>query len=71
MDSQYDLFERFPDHTLRWRSCVRGTERALEALLEMGQQTVNECFASDLDTNEILARVNEGPQILDDDSTAN
>ena len=36
----------------------------------MGQQTVNECFATDLSTNEVIAWVNAGPQILDDDSWA-
>jgi len=39
----------------------------LEALAE---QTVNECFATDITTQEIIGRVNEGratARILDDD----
>lgn len=38
----------------------------------MGQQTINECFATELRSNEVIARVNDGPLILDDDGwTAN
>jgi hypothetical protein len=66
MDCEFDLYEMFPDHSIQWRSCVRGTQHALEALQEIAQQTDNECFATDLGTDEIIARVNEGPHILDD-----
>jgi hypothetical protein len=72
MERGYDLFEIFADHSVHWRSCVRGTNRALEALQEMGQQTINECLATELGSNEVVARVNDGPRILDDDGwTAN
>ena len=72
MNGEYDLYEIFSDHSIQWRSCVRGTQCALEALQEMAQQTDNECFATDLGTDEVIARVNEGPHILDDDrSSAN
>lgn len=70
MDREYDLYEMFPDRSIQQRSCVRGTQHALEALREMGQQTGNECFATELSTGEIMARVNEGPQILDDDGSS-
>jgi hypothetical protein len=70
MDCEYDLYELLPDRSLKWRSCVRGTRRAVEALQEMAEQTDNECFATELGTDEIIARVNEGPQILDDDGSS-
>ena len=70
MDCEYDLYELFPDRSIKWRSCVRGTQRAVEALQEMAEQTDNECFATELGTDEIIARVNEGPQILDDDGSS-
>ena len=70
MDCGYDLFEMFPNHTIQWRSCVRGSERAIAVLQEMSQQTDNECFATELGTNKIIARVNEGPRILEDDGSS-
>ena len=70
MDHDYDLFELFPDHTIRWRVCVHGSRLALSKLEALAEQTVNECFATDISTQEILGRVNEGrdtARILDDD----
>jgi len=63
MDAEYDLFEVLPGGVPRWRSCVVGRERALAALEVMGRQTLNECFATELGTETILARVNINPQI--------
>jgi hypothetical protein len=70
MDHEYDVFEVFPDHTIRWRLCVHGESSALAKLEALAQQTVNECFATDISTQEIIGRVNEGratARILDDD----
>jgi hypothetical protein len=70
MDHEYDVFEVFPDHTIRWRLCVHGASSALAKLEALAQQTVNECFATDISTQEIIGRVNEGratARILDDD----
>ena len=36
MDCEFDLYEMFPDHSIQWRSCVRGTQRALEAAARNG-----------------------------------
>ena len=72
MDKDYDVFEVFPDHSLRWRVCVHGTQFALATLEEIAKQTVNECFASNISTQEIIGRVNEGraaARILDDDDS--
>ena len=70
MEQEYDVFELFPDHTIRWRVCVRGTQTALAKLEALASLTDNECFATDISTQEIIGRVNEGratARILDDD----
>jgi hypothetical protein len=59
MDSEYDLFEISPDHSIEWRASVRGTKHALEQLNVLGQQTTNECFATGVLTREVLGRVNQ------------
>lgn len=74
MEHDYDLFEVFPDHTVRWRICVHGTRLALAKLQELAKQTDNECFATDISTQEIIGRVNQDRAtvgILDDWSGAN
>jgi hypothetical protein len=70
VEHDYDVFEVFPDHTLRWRECVHGTRSALAKLEALAKLTVNECFAADIRTQEIVGRVNEGravARILEDD----
>jgi len=70
VERDYDVSEVFPDHTIRWRVCVHGTRPALAKLEALAEQTVNECFATDITTQEIIGRVNEGramARILDDD----
>jgi hypothetical protein len=70
VDHDYDVFEVYPDRTIRWRICVRGTRPALDTLEALAKQTVNECFATNVSTQEIIGRVNEGraaARILDDD----
>jgi hypothetical protein len=58
VDSEFDIFERFPDDSVRWRMCVRGATHVGAALEEFGKQTKNECFAMNIRTHEIIARVN-------------
>jgi hypothetical protein len=70
VEHDYDVFEVFPDHTIRWRVCAHGTRSALAQLEALARLTVNECFATDISTQEIIGRVNEGraaARILDDD----
>jgi hypothetical protein len=74
VERDYDLFEVFPDHTVRWRVCVHGTRSALAKLHALAKQTDNECFAADISTQEVIGRVNQGratAEILDDWSSAN
>ena len=73
MHRQYDIFEIYPDHSVKWHACVVGLARALEKLDALGRETLNECFATDLDTQQIVARVNAGPpvtKIVDDDTAS-
>ena len=59
-------FSLAPFHCIHQRS-MNLFRAKLEAL---AKQTVNECFATDITTQEIIARVNEGramARILDDD----
>jgi hypothetical protein len=57
MQNEFDLFETFPDHSLVWRSCVRGTEPALAKLEAISKLTTNECFAIHIDTKTIIGKV--------------
>jgi hypothetical protein len=58
-----------------WHASVIGLARAVAKLEALGRETLNECFATDLATQEIIGRVNEGraaATIFDDDgATAN
>jgi hypothetical protein len=55
----YDLFEVFPDGSVKWRVGIRGTQLALATLAAIGKQTVNECFVKNLSTQQVIGRVNE------------
>jgi len=58
MATQYDVFEILLDRSVKWRLCVRNKQRAIDLLKALGNQTFNECFATDLWTREIIGRVN-------------
>lgn len=58
MDTEYDVFEILLNRSVKWHSCFREKQRALEVLKALGTQTFNECFATDLATREIIGRVN-------------
>ena len=59
MGIQYDIFERLTDGSLHWRACARSKFQASVALAGMAETTVNEMFAIDPATQEIIARVNQ------------
>jgi hypothetical protein len=61
MNRDYEIFERFPDSTLRSLARVHGTRNVPQILEERGKQTTNECFAKNIRTGEIIARVNDKP----------
>jgi hypothetical protein len=59
MQRDYDIFERFPDASVRCLVRVHGTLHVSKVLEERGKQTANECFAMNIRTKEIIARVND------------
>jgi hypothetical protein len=59
MEQDYDILERLPDTSVRCLIRVHGTLHVPKVLEELGKQTANECFAKNVRTNEILARVND------------
>ena len=58
MDRDYDICERLPDASVRCLVRVHGTRHVPKVLEERGKQTANECFAMNIRTREITARVN-------------
>jgi hypothetical protein len=59
MNRDYDICERFPDASVRCLVRVHGTQNVHEILQERGKHTTNECFAMNIRTTEIIARVND------------
>ena len=59
MERDYDIFERLPDASVRCLVRVRGTLHVRTVLEARGKQTTNECFAKNILTGEIIARVND------------
>ena len=59
MERDYDIFERLPDASVRCLIRVHGTLHVPKILEERGKQTTNECFAMNIRTREIIARVND------------
>jgi hypothetical protein len=60
VETEYDVFEILLNRSVKWHLCVREKQRALNMLKALGSRTFNECFATDLETHEIIARVNNG-----------
>ena len=59
MNTEYDIFERLPSRALICHCHVQGLENAQRELAELSKTTKNECFALDLETKEVVARVNQ------------
>jgi hypothetical protein len=59
MDTEYDVFEVLLNGSVKWHLCIRKKQRALDMLKAVGTRTYNECFATNLETQEIIGRVNE------------
>ena len=59
LDRDYDIVEKLPDASLRVLIRVHGTRHVPSILAARGKETRNECFARNVRTGEILARVND------------
>src|ERR1700732_592057 len=55
MESEYDLFEKFPDGSSLWRDSVSGLENTRLRLQELAQRSENEFYTLNLTTREVLA----------------
>jgi hypothetical protein len=58
VDRQYDLFEKFPDGKLMWKSMVVGRENAIHELQKLATTTANECCLMHLPTKTVIASMN-------------
>jgi len=58
MPVEYDVFEQYLDEFPLWRGSASGAADAKAMLQKVAAQTRNECFAVDLLTGVVLARVN-------------
>jgi hypothetical protein len=58
VDRVYDIFETLDDKSQIWRACVHGTQNVAGELEKIGKRTANECFAINIATKEVIARVN-------------
>jgi hypothetical protein len=65
MDRDYDLFEKFPDGSTRWRAFVPGLENAVVKLEALAKLSPNEHLAIHRTTHEIVRRVNATPAATD------
>jgi hypothetical protein len=60
VESEYYVFEALLNGTVKWHLRVRTKQLALDMLKALGSRTFNECFATDLETQEIIGRLNCG-----------
>jgi len=59
LDRDYDILEKLPDNSVRVLIRVHGTRHVPSILKARGEETKNECFARNIRTGEIIARVND------------
>jgi hypothetical protein len=55
MKREYELFEKFPDGSSLWRDSIPGFQTTRLRLQELARTSVNEFYALNLATGEILA----------------
>jgi hypothetical protein len=60
VQTEYDVFEILLNRSVKWHLCVGGKQHALDVLKALGSRTFNECFATNLGTQEVIGRVNSG-----------
>ena len=60
VETEYDVFEVLVNRSVKWQFCVREKQLALDMMKALGTRTFNECFATNLGTQEIIGRVNCG-----------
>jgi hypothetical protein len=67
MRHDFDLFEKLPDGSSIWRTCVSGRFEAQQRLQNLADHSENEFYSIDIETGELLhfnlARSNSGKQL--------
>jgi hypothetical protein len=58
MKREYDLFGRMSDGSLSWRGFAKGLEDARARLRRLAIETANECFAVNVASGDVVARIN-------------
>ena len=58
MNHEYDVFEKLPDGSARWRDVVVGVEKAKLKAEYWGTLSPNEFYVVHIPTKKIMARVN-------------
>jgi hypothetical protein len=53
----FEIFERFADGATLWRASSTGIQDTQETLTELSKETENECYAMNLQTGKIIARM--------------
>jgi hypothetical protein len=53
----FDIFEKAPDGSMIWRTCVFGKFEAERKLHELAEQSQNQFLAVDIETGEPLPKV--------------
>lgn len=59
MTLAYEIFERFSDGSTLWRASVPTVRDARHTLKELSSKTKNECYAINLQTGKLTARMKE------------
>ena len=65
METEYDVFEILPTRSVKWHRVAREKQRALDMLKAIGSRTFNECFATNLESREVIGRVNCGSPVAE------
>jgi len=55
MRHDYDIFEKFPDGSTRWRACVHGKFAAIRRVRELVELSENEFVVIDFQAEELSA----------------
>ena len=58
MNQEYDIFEKFPDGSTRWRDVVVGVENARLKVERLSTLSINEVYAVHIPTKKIITRLN-------------
>jgi hypothetical protein len=55
MNYEYDLFEKFPDGSSLWRSCVLGRKNVSVLLQELAKESKHQFYAINLRTAKVIS----------------